>query len=84
MKLNKRTHDFQFFLSPFTACCGKGPGYATPLDAYKNGKREEIVYIPCIIPPDQRKNRADYLVTVDVDPKSKTYSQVKLSVAEGF
>lgn len=58
------------------ACCGKGPGYATPLDAYKNGKREEIVYIPCIIPPDQRKNRADYLVTVDVDPKSKTYSQV--------
>ena len=59
-----------------SACCGKGPGYATPMEAFTKGKREEIVYIPCIIPPGQRDKRADYLVTVDVDPKSKTYSQV--------
>jgi hypothetical protein len=31
------------------------------------------VYIPCIVPD---KSRPDYLVTVDVDPKSNTYSQV--------
>jgi hypothetical protein len=31
------------------------------------------VYIPCIVPD---KSRPDYLVTVDVDPKSTTYSQV--------
>ena len=46
------------------------------MEAFTKGKREEIVYIPCIIPPGQRDKRADYLVTVDVDPKSKTYSQV--------
>ena len=31
------------------------------------------MYIPCIVPD---KSRPDYLVTVDVDPKSNTYSQV--------
>jgi hypothetical protein len=31
------------------------------------------VYIPCIVPD---KSRPDDLVTVDVDPKSTTYSQV--------
>ncbi|XP_052217250.1 methanethiol oxidase-like isoform X3 [Dreissena polymorpha] len=57
------------------ACC-KGPGYATPMDAYRNGAREEIVYIPCIVPPKDRTKRCDYLATVDVNPKSKTYGQV--------
>lgn len=59
------------------ACCGgKGPGYATPLEAMKTGAREEIVYIPCIIPPGENDKRADYLATVDVNPKSSNYCKV--------
>ncbi|XP_078526811.1 methanethiol oxidase-like [Lissotriton helveticus] len=54
--------------------CTCGPGYKTPLDAMK-GPREEIVYLPCIY-RSTGKNKPDYLATVDVDPKSPTYSQV--------
>jgi hypothetical protein len=42
-------------------------------DAFLSGGQEKLVYIPCIVPD---KSRPDYLVTVDVDPKSNTYSQV--------
>jgi hypothetical protein len=42
-------------------------------DAFLSGGQEKLVYIPCIVPD---KSRPDYLVTVDVDPKSPTYSQV--------
>lgn len=52
-----------------------GPGYASPLDAFKNGPREELLYVICV-QPDQAKQ--DYLATVDVDPKSPTYSQVSV------
>ena len=55
------------------SCGGCGPGYATPRDAFNYGKREKIVYLPCIVPG---KDRPDYLATVDVDPESPTYSQV--------
>ncbi|XP_052105608.1 methanethiol oxidase-like isoform X1 [Mytilus californianus] len=58
-----------------TACCG-GPGYASPLSAMRSGARETLVYIPCIIPPSRRNVEPDYLVTVDVDPKSPTYCKV--------
>ncbi|XP_069104374.1 methanethiol oxidase-like isoform X3 [Argopecten irradians] len=58
------------------ACCEGGPGYATPLEAMVKAPREEIVYIPCIIPPQRRDTQPDYLVTVDVNPTSPTYSQV--------
>ncbi|XP_063828106.1 methanethiol oxidase isoform X1 [Ostrinia nubilalis] len=51
----------------------EGPGYASPLDAFKNGPREQLLYVICV-QPDQSKQ--DYLATVDVDPKSPTYSQV--------
>lgn len=54
-------------------CC-HGPGYATPLDAYKSGAREKLIYVPCIY-PDQ-KTQPDYLATIDVDPESATYSKV--------
>ena len=40
-------------------------------DAFNYGKREKIVYLPCIVPG---KDRPDYLATVDVDPESPTYS----------
>ncbi|XP_023949721.1 methanethiol oxidase [Bicyclus anynana] len=55
------------------ACCKGGPGYASPLDAFRNGPREELLYVVCV-QPDQTKQ--DYLATVDVDPNSPTYSQV--------
>ncbi|KAK3095951.1 hypothetical protein FSP39_021240 [Pinctada imbricata] len=42
----------------------------------RSGARETIVYLPCIVPPHARGERPDYLVTVDVDPKSPTYSKV--------
>ena len=50
-----------------------GPGYATPLDAFNSKKQEKIVYIPCIIPGGEKP---DYLVTIDVDPKSTNYGKV--------
>merc|ERR1711971_191479 len=59
--------------SKMASCGGCGPGYATPRDAFNYGKREKIVYLPCIVPD---KDRPDYLATVDVDPESPTYSQV--------
>ncbi|XP_072139561.1 methanethiol oxidase [Mobula birostris] len=55
--------------------CGQcGPGFSSPLNAMK-GPREEIVYLPCIY-RNTAVNKPDYLATVDVDPKSPTYSQV--------
>jgi selenium-binding protein 1 len=57
------------------AACGNcGPGYASPTEAFTKGAREKLLYIPCIV---QDKSRPDYLTTVDCDPASSTYSQVK-------
>jgi selenium-binding protein 1 len=56
------------------SCC-HGPGYASPLDALRDGPRERLLYVTCIrrnVLPD----KPDYLATVDVDPDSATYSQV--------
>ena len=44
-------------------------------DAFNYGKKEKIVYLPCIVPD---KDRPDYLATVDVDPESPTYSQANI------
>ena len=55
-------------------CCGGGPGYRTPAEAYRNAPRETLVYIPCVGPKDS--GRADYLATVDVDPASAAYGTV--------
>lgn len=50
-----------------------GPGYNTPADAVKYGKREHILYIPCIsILPV----KSDYVSVVDVKPGSETFSKV--------
>ena len=55
-------------------CCSKtGPGYATPMDAFKNSKKEKLLYLPCIIPA---KDRPDYIVTIDVDENSKDFGKV--------
>lgn len=55
-----------------SACCAKGPGYATPEDAI-HGPRETLLYVPAIVP---EQDRPDYLCTVDADPTSSSYSQV--------
>lgn len=69
------SHRLEALAPALTSCC-KGPGYASPLDAMRNGPRERIVYLPCIVPPDSRQNRASYLATVDIDPQSQTYCKV--------
>lgn len=43
------------------------------LQAAQKGPREQILYLPAIVPD---ASRPDYLVTIDVDPKSETYQQV--------
>lgn len=58
----------------FSDSCSCGPGYASPLDAMK-GPREQIVYLPCIR-TSPGVDKPDYLATVDVDPRSPTYSKV--------
>ncbi|KAJ4955307.1 hypothetical protein NE237_012090 [Protea cynaroides] len=55
-------------------CCGKGPGYASPIEAM-SGPKESIVYVTCIYSGTGRE-KPDYLATVDVDPSSPTYSNV--------
>ena len=61
---------------PGKKTCCHGPGYASPLDAVQNGPRETLIYVTCA-----RRNvtpgKPDFLATVDVDPKSATYSQVR-------
>ncbi len=42
-------------------------------EAFKNGPRETLLYLPAIVVDG---SRPDYLATVDADPKSSTYSQV--------
>ena len=57
-------------------CC-TGPGYATPMDAFKNSKKEKLLYLPCLI---ATKDRPDYLATVDVDETSKDFCKVNLLI----
>lgn len=58
------------------ACCGgaaKGPGYATPLEAMRNGPRESLLYTVLVsCDPAQ----PDALATIDADPTSSTHSQI--------
>lgn len=55
-------------------CCS-GPGYSSPLDAFKNGPREKLLYVVAVQPNLDDPN-GDYLATVDVDPKSPDYCKV--------
>ncbi len=54
------------------ACCDRT--YATPADAMK-APPETVAYVPAIYAGTDVK-KPDYLATIDVDPDSKTYSQV--------
>lgn len=55
----------------------------SPLTAvYPLGPREEIVYLPCIY-RNTGIEAPDYLATVDIDPKSPHYCQVRWSLGTG-
>ena len=77
---NKNNHSLlllsvvKYYLILFVGTCKCGPGYATPLEAMK-GPREKLLYLPCIR-TNTEIEKPDYLVTVDADPDSPTYSQV--------
>ncbi|MEM9943755.1 MAG: selenium-binding family protein [Planctomycetota bacterium] len=53
-------------------CCDRT--YATPADAMK-APPESVCYVPAIY-AGTKVNKPDYLATIDLDPNSKTYSQV--------
>lgn len=52
-----------------------GPGYPSPMYAFKHGEREKILYVVTVQPNLEAEN-GDYLSVVDVDPESETYCQV--------
>lgn len=58
--------------SPFAAC--SGPGYESPRTAILRGPREKLLYV---IGVNTDSEKADVLCTVDVDPNSPTYCQVR-------
>ena len=49
------------------ACCagaaGTGPGFATPLDAFRSDERETLAYVPVTT---HHHTRPDYLATIDL------------------
>src|SRR5690606_15700551 len=51
-----------------------GPLYASPQEAMKS-ERETLAFVPAIY-VGTKVQKPDYLAVVDVDPQSKTYSQV--------
>lgn len=56
-------------------CCKKDTKFfATPLEAYKDGPREKLLYVTCVSADGKSP---DYLAVVDADPNSSTYSKVK-------
>ena len=46
------------------------------------GPKETIVYLPCIL-TNTGADKPDYLATVDVDPRSATYSKVTPYIKKG-
>jgi len=61
----------------FPGC--RGPGYPSPLAAME-GPTEKLMYIACIQSQPEIVKKPDYLATVDIDPESDTYCQVRFFV----
>ncbi len=60
-------------------CCqhtGGGPGYASPLEAFRSGPRETLMYVVCV---PAREGVLNYVATVDVDPASSAYCKVNMT-----
>lgn len=53
--------------------CECGPGYASPMEAFRNGPREKFLFVMC---PNVDRSKPDIIVSVDVDPESSTYCKV--------
>ncbi|CAI5465165.1 unnamed protein product [Closterium sp. Yama58-4] len=56
------------------SCCGKGPGYVSPLKAME-GPREKLLYTTGIY-TGTGIEKPDFLATIDVDPESESFGQV--------
>jgi selenium-binding protein 1 len=56
-----------------SCCLYTGPGYPSPLDAFRNGNKEELIYVTAIVADE---SRPDYLATIDVNESSPTFGQV--------
>lgn len=56
-----------------TGCCGKGPGYSSPLEAMNNGPQEKLLYVT-MLPCDE--NQPNYMATIDVDPSSNNFQKI--------
>lgn len=68
--------DYRSSLSPLMLSELPLPGALPQSGFYFSGPREKIVYLPCIY-RNTGTEAPDYLATVDVDPKSPQYSQVR-------
>lgn len=51
-----------------------GTGYASPMEAFRHGPREKVLYVAC--PSPDNTTRPDCLVTIDADPLSSKYSTI--------
>jgi hypothetical protein len=52
--VSERLPIYQTELLPMS-CCAQGPlGYATPLEAFKNGPREKLLYVVAVVPDKSR------------------------------
>ena len=58
---------------PAHSCCG--PGYASPLEAMRNGPREGLLYVTCLYVGSD-PDRPEFVATIDVDRESSTYQQI--------
>ncbi|KAJ3219183.1 Methanethiol oxidase [Clydaea vesicula] len=59
---------------PSECCENLGPGYDSPLDAFKYGPREKLLYVPGI--RSKGSPYADFLATIDADPDSPEYGTI--------
>merc|ERR1712130_143698 len=58
--------------------------YATPMDAFKNGRREQILYTTATRTDNESSSdKGDFVAVVDVDPSSKTYCTIIAQVELG-
>lgn len=55
-------------------CTGGGPGYESPMQAFKNGPREQIMFVA--LPNSDVPKKPDMLVSVDVNPDSAEFCKV--------
>ncbi|KAI1723262.1 56kDa selenium binding protein (SBP56) domain-containing protein [Ditylenchus destructor] len=55
-------------------CTGGGPGYESPMQAFKNGPREQIMFVA--LPNSDVPKKPDMLVSVDVNPDSAEFCKI--------